>query len=117
VALLALAALVEISACLGHWMELRWIAALAVDLMVMLAAYLLTRSAALPEGYLPLPRTMVVAALLALPAIYLTSVAIPHAYTVASRSPRSKSFKRALAIAIGAGRRTLRLSQHPQLRF
>lgn len=112
-ALLALAALVELSACLGHWMELRWIAALAADLMVMLAAYLLTRSAALPEGYLPLPRAMVAAALLALPAIYLTSVAIRTLYRGFTIT-WFEIVQAALAIAIGSSG-ALRLSQHPQV--
>jgi hypothetical protein len=76
VALLALAALVEVSACLGHWMELRWMAALAGDLVVTLAAYVLARPGGLPEGYPTLARAVVIAALLALPAIYLTSIAV-----------------------------------------
>jgi hypothetical protein len=112
-ALLALAALVELSACLGHWMELRWIAALAADLMVMLAAYLLTRSSALPEGYLPLPRAMVVAAVLALPAIYLTSVAIRTLYRGFTIT-WFEIVQAALAIAIGTGA-GLSLSQHSQV--
>jgi hypothetical protein len=74
--LLAIAAAVEASACLEHWLSERWVAALAADLAVLLAAILVTRPAGLPEGYAPVSHAALLAAVMALPAIYLGSVMV-----------------------------------------
>jgi hypothetical protein len=74
--LLAIAAAVEVSACLEHWLSERWVAALAADLAVLLAAILVTRPGGLPEGYAPVSHAAMLAALMALPAIYLGSVMV-----------------------------------------
>lgn len=71
--LLCIAAAVEISACLDHWLSERWVAAVAADLVIALAVYLVTNSRGLPESYAPIPHWSVVAALLVLPAVYLAS--------------------------------------------
>jgi hypothetical protein len=76
VLLLAIAAAVEISACLDHWLSERWLAALAADLAVVLAAILVTRPGGLPEGYAPVSRAALLAALLAPAAIYLGSIVV-----------------------------------------
>ena len=52
---LAIAAAVEISSCLEHWLSERWLAALAADLAVRLATWLVTREHGLPEGYAAIP--------------------------------------------------------------
>ena len=52
---LTVAAAVETSACLNHWLSERWLAALAADLSVLLATWLVTNARGLPEGYAPFP--------------------------------------------------------------
>ena len=74
--LLAIAALVEASACLDHWLSERWLAAVAADLALVLATWLATRSAGLPPDYAPIPHGLLLAALAALPAIYLASATV-----------------------------------------
>ena len=76
VLLLATAVAVEISAGLEHWLSERWVAAMAADLAVLLSAILTTRPGGLPEGYVPFSHTAMLAALVALPAIYLGSVIV-----------------------------------------
>ena len=75
-ALLAVAALVETSACLDHWLGLRWVVALVADLAVLLLVSLVTRQGGLPEGYAPIPKTAALAALILLLAIYLSSTIV-----------------------------------------
>ena len=74
--LLAIAAAVEASACFDHGLSERWLAAVAADLAVALALYLATNSRGLPETYAPIPRFGLLAAALALPAIYFASVLV-----------------------------------------
>jgi hypothetical protein len=73
---LAVAAAVEISACLDHWLSERWLAAAAADLAVLLATYLVTSARGLPEGYAPIPHWWLVAAQVALLAMYLASIIV-----------------------------------------
>jgi hypothetical protein len=73
---LVVAAAVELSACLDHWLSERWLAAAAADLAVLLATWLVTNSRGLPEGYAPIPHAWLVAAQVALLAIYLTSIIV-----------------------------------------
>jgi hypothetical protein len=73
---LATAAAVEISACLDHWLSERWLAAAAADLAVLLATWLVTNSRGLPEAYAPIPHGWLVAAQVALLALYLASTIV-----------------------------------------
>lgn len=74
--LLAIAAAVEISACLDHWLSERWLAAAAADLAVLLATWLVTNARGLPEAYAPIPHAWLFAAQVALLAIYLASIIV-----------------------------------------
>ncbi|SPE43360.1 conserved membrane hypothetical protein [Candidatus Sulfopaludibacter sp. SbA3] len=74
--LLAIAAAVEASACLDHWLSERWLAASAADLSVLLATWLVTREYGLPPDYAPIPHAWLVAALVSLLAIYLSSTIV-----------------------------------------
>ena len=73
---LAIAAAVEISSCLEHWLSERWLAALAADLAVLLATWLVTREHGLPEGYAAIPYVWLLGAQVALLAIYLASTIV-----------------------------------------
>lgn len=73
---LAIAAAVEASACLDHWLSERWLAATAADLAVLLATYLVTNERGLPEGYAAIPFAWLLAAQIALLAIYLSSTIV-----------------------------------------
>jgi hypothetical protein len=105
---LVTAAAIEISACLDHWLSERWLAALAADLAVLLATWLVTNARGLPEGYAPIPRGWLVAAQVALLAIYLAG-------TIVRTLLRGRTFTAfetaqcvaAFAISVGGG---LRLS-------
>jgi hypothetical protein len=74
--LLAIAAAVETSACLEHWLSERWLAASAADLSVLLATWLVTREYGLPPDYAPIPHAWLLAALISLLAIYLNSTIV-----------------------------------------
>jgi hypothetical protein len=73
---LAIAAAVEASACLGHWLSERWLAAAAADLSVLLATWLVTNERGLPEAYTPIPHSWLLFAQVALLAIYLASTIV-----------------------------------------
>jgi hypothetical protein len=73
---LAIAAAVEISSCLEHWLSERWLAALAADLAVLLATWLVTREHGLPEGYTAIPYGCLLGVQVALLAIYLASTIV-----------------------------------------
>jgi hypothetical protein len=75
-AFLAIAAAVEVCACLNHWLGERWLAAAAADLAVLLATWLVTNPRGLPEVYAPIPAGQLFAAQIALLAIYLSSVIV-----------------------------------------
>ncbi|HWC96395.1 MAG TPA: hypothetical protein VG456_06595 [Candidatus Sulfopaludibacter sp.] len=74
--LLAIAAAVEVSACLDHWLSERWLTASAADLSVLLATWLATRPEGLPPDYAPIPHGWLLAALGGLLAIYLSSTIV-----------------------------------------
>ena len=74
--LLAIAAAVEASACLDHWLSERWLAACAADLSVLLATWLVTREYGLPPDYAPIPHSSLLLALVSLLAIYLCSTIV-----------------------------------------
>jgi hypothetical protein len=73
---LATAAAVEVSACLDHWLGERWLAAIAADLSVLLATWLVTNPRGLPEGYAPIPHAWLVAAQVTLLSIYLAGIIV-----------------------------------------
>lgn len=75
-ALLAIAAIVEFSACWDHWLGERWVVALAANLSVLFVAYLVTREAGLPEGYAALSTITALAIQTALLAVYLGSTVV-----------------------------------------
>jgi hypothetical protein len=75
VALLAVAAVLEWMAYHDRWMALRWGAALVLDAVALLLTALITRSQGLPQGYVPLGPAVAARALLALPALYVMSLA------------------------------------------
>ncbi|HUI79788.1 MAG TPA: hypothetical protein VLY24_17800 [Bryobacteraceae bacterium] len=76
VLLLAIAAAVEASARLDHWLSERWLTAAAADLVVLLATYLVTNSYGLPEVYVPVSHAALLAAQMALLVIYLASTIV-----------------------------------------
>jgi len=73
---LAIAAAVEISACLEHFLSERWLVALAADLSVLLATWLATQEHGLPESYAAIPFGWLLAAQMVLLGIYLASVMV-----------------------------------------
>lgn len=73
---LAIAAAVEICACLNHWLGERWLAAAAADLSVLLATWLVTNPNGLPQVYAPVPTPYLFTAQIALVVIYLSSVMV-----------------------------------------
>ncbi len=75
-ALLAMAAMVEFSACLDHWLRERWIVGLIADFAVFLMTYVTVREGGLPEGYVFFSTAVVVTAQIALLVIYLSSTIV-----------------------------------------
>jgi hypothetical protein len=75
-AFLVIAAAVEASACLNHWLSERWLAAAAADLSVLLATWLVTNARGLPETYAPIPPRWLIGAQVGLLAIYLISTVV-----------------------------------------
>ncbi|HWZ01784.1 MAG TPA: hypothetical protein VNX17_11910 [Edaphobacter sp.] len=73
---LAIAAAVEISACLDHWLSERWLTAAAADLAVLLATWLVTNERGLPDTYAPISHSALLGAQVALLAIYLSSIIV-----------------------------------------
>ncbi|MDE3166116.1 MAG: hypothetical protein KGN36_09940, partial [Acidobacteriota bacterium] len=63
---LAIAAAVEVSACLNHWLSERWLTATAADLAVLLATWLVTNERGLPETYAAIPHAALLGAQAAL---------------------------------------------------
>jgi hypothetical protein len=74
--LLAIAAAVEASACLDHWLSERWLTAAAADLAVLLATYLVTNARGLPEVYAPISRDALLGAQMGLLVLYLASTIV-----------------------------------------
>lgn len=72
-AILALAAAVEASACLEHYLGERWIVAIAADLSIVLLTSIATRPPGEVFGYAPMARGEVLALQIALVLIYLAS--------------------------------------------
>ena len=75
-ALLALALVTEIAACLGHHLTLRAAPAIAVNLSVLLLVDVMTSAEGVPRGYHPVTSTTLTTLCLALLAIYGGSIGI-----------------------------------------
>jgi hypothetical protein len=73
---LAVAAAIEASACLEHWLSERWLGATAADLSVLLATWLVTNARGLPEGYAAIPHPWLLTAQVVLLTIYLSSTIV-----------------------------------------
>jgi len=73
---LAVAAAIEASACLEHWLSERWLGAAAADLSVLLATWLVTNDRGLPPSYAPIPQAWLLTAQIALLMIYLSSTIV-----------------------------------------
>lgn len=105
---LALAAAFELSACLDHWLEERWLAAAAADLSVLLATWLVTNALGLPPAYAPIPHGGLLFAQIALVLIYLASTIVRTLVRGVSFTPfEIAQCAAAFAIGLGGG---LRLS-------
>lgn len=76
VALLTLAAAVEASACLEHYLGERWVVALATDLAVLFLAYVASRPAGALAAYPAISAGIAITLLTILPAIYLGSTLV-----------------------------------------
>ena len=100
--LLAVAALVELTALRDRWLGLRWPAALALDVAVLQTVLLAVRPGGLPPGYPPMSLSMVILVGLALPVLYLGSIAIRT--LVRSRAVRPfEVVQAAVALLVGFG--------------
>jgi hypothetical protein len=73
--LLVVAAIVEAFAFRELWLGMRWPTALVLDGAVLILVWLVGRQEGLPEGYPPVWPAAAVAAALALPGLYLPSIA------------------------------------------
>ena len=105
---LAIGAAVEASACLDHWLSERWLAAIAADLAVLLATWLVTNQRGLPEVYAPISREWLLVAQGLLLVIYLASTIVRTLLRgVAFTGFETAQCALAFAIAVGGG---LRLS-------
>jgi hypothetical protein len=72
--LLATAAAVELLAVRDQWLNLRWPAALGIDLAGVMIVSASLRPDSAPEGHPALPTAAVIAVVLAIPALYLASI-------------------------------------------
>ena len=101
-ALLAVAAGLEWLAYRERWLALRWAAALVLDAVAFLLAALVARPQGLPEGYAPVAAPVAAGALLALPALYVVSLA---ARTLRRERPVTlfEAAQGTLAVVLGFG--------------
>lgn len=74
--LLALAAAVEASACLEHYLGERWVVALMTDLAVLFLTYVATRPPGSLAAYAPIAPGVAILILMLLPTIYLAGMII-----------------------------------------
>jgi hypothetical protein len=102
VALLLLAAGVEALAFRDRWLGLRWPVALGLDLALLQMLAIAVRRGGLPEGYAALPPVGVVAVGLALPAIYLSSIAARSLLRARAVTP-FEAVQAAAALLLGLG--------------
>jgi hypothetical protein len=76
VAFLAIAAVEETASCLKHASRLRCPAAMAANMAVLLATWLVTGDNGLPQGYQPIPLAWLTASQMALLAVYFGSMVV-----------------------------------------
>jgi hypothetical protein len=74
--LVALAAVVEVFAIRGGWLGLRWPAALGANLGILILLTIALREGESPDGSAPLAPSFVIAVSLALPILYLATIAV-----------------------------------------
>jgi hypothetical protein len=101
-ALLLIALLVELTALRDRWLGLRWPTALVLDVAVLQTVLIAVRADGPPPGYPALSSTSVIAVGLALPVLYLGSIAI----RTLARSRAVRPFEvlqAAVALLIGFG--------------
>jgi hypothetical protein len=112
-ALLAIAAAIEWLAYHGRWPALRWAAAAGVDLVAAPLLALSLRSEGWPEAYVPVAPVTAALLLLALPLLYLGSMA---ARTLIRPRPVSlfEGMQGAVAVLLGLGGASAILSRHGQ---
>jgi hypothetical protein len=102
VALLLIALLVELTALRDRWLGLRWPTALVLDLAVLQTVLIAVRADGPPPGYPVLSSTSVIVVGLALPVLYLGSIATRT--LVRSRAVRPfEVLQAAVALLIGFG--------------
>jgi hypothetical protein len=112
VVFLAIAVAVEVSSCLGHFLSERWLVALAADLSVLLATWLVTREHGVPETYAAIPFGWLLGAQMALLGIYLASVVVRTLLRGLTFTWfETAQCVAAFLIAVGGG---LRISGNPQ---
>ncbi len=103
---LAIAAAVEVSACLNHWLSERWLTAAAADLAVLLATWLVTNERGVPDTYAPISHGALLGAQAALLGIYLASTIVrtlARGFTFTGFETAQVAV--AFAIALGGGTR------------
>jgi hypothetical protein len=110
-ALLAVAGGLEWLAYRERWLPLRWWGGAALDFVAFLLAALLGRPQGLPDGYVPTPVPVAAGVLLALPALYVLSLA---ARTLRRERPVTlfEAAQGTLAILLGFGGAFRLLSAH-----
>jgi hypothetical protein len=102
VALLLIALMVELTALRDRWLGLRWPTALVLDVAVLQTVLIAVRADGPPPGYPALSSTSVIVVGLALPLLYLGSIAIRT--LVRSRAVRPfEVLQAAVALLIGFG--------------
>lgn len=103
---LAVAAALELSACMDHWLGGRWLAAAAADLSILLATWLVTNARGLPPAYAPIPHGGLLGAQIALVLIYLASTIVRTLVRGVSFTPfEIAQCAAAFAIGLGGGLR------------
>ena len=110
--LLGLAAAVEVSACLNHWLTERWVVAITVNLAALLMTFIAASPSGIPEAYAPFTRGATLAVLASLLTVYLAST-VARTLWRGLEMTRFEIAQCAVAFAIATGG-ALRVSQgHP----
>lgn len=99
-AILIIAAVVEVSACRGFRMAERWLIAVLADLAVLFLIYIVTRKGGVPEGYVSISSQAVFLIEAALATIYATSTLV---LTFAGRGALTSFEIAQTAVVLAAG--------------
>jgi hypothetical protein len=103
---LAIAAAVEVSACLNHWLSERWLTAAAADLAVLLLTWLVMNDRGVPPGYVPISYAALLGAQVALLVIYLISTIVRTLFRGFTMTWfETAQCAAAFLICVGSGRR------------